>query len=194
MYTIQWWLSLIAGVLFLVAYVPYIRAILKGETKPAKASWVIWVVLDTITLAGMVAAGTVNGQSIGAVLGGYVVVCLSFRYGEKGWTKLDIICLVGAVCAIVFWMISGNPTVGIVISVIVVVIGAFPTMYSAWNDPSKEDTVAWTIFFLSCVVAMFAIPAWTLADAAQPVAFTLIETIMVFLLFVKPKKLLLRTT
>jgi hypothetical protein len=35
-------LSVIAGILFVAGFFPYIKAILKGETKPAKASWIIW--------------------------------------------------------------------------------------------------------------------------------------------------------
>lgn len=62
-------LSLLAGVLFVAGFVPYIRAIVRGQTKPAKASWIIWATLDTITIAGMYAKDAVNGQILGAVLG-----------------------------------------------------------------------------------------------------------------------------
>lgn len=62
-------LSVLAGLLFIAGFIPYIRAILRKETKPAKASWIIWASLDTITIAGMYAKDTVNGQILGAVIG-----------------------------------------------------------------------------------------------------------------------------
>jgi cation transport ATPase len=176
-------------VLFIAAFVPYIRAILRKETQPAKASWIIWASLDTITFAGMLAKHSVNGQIVGAICGAWTVVVLALKYGKSGWTLLDKLCLGGAVLGIVLWQAFSNPVLGIVTSLSVVFVGSFPTFASAWHDPSKEDRTAWTIFFISCVVAMFAIPAATLADAAQPSTFFLIETIMVSILYLRPRML-----
>ncbi|MDB4978846.1 MAG: hypothetical protein JWM56_1032 [Candidatus Peribacteria bacterium] len=180
-------LSMASGILFLVSFLPYIRGILRGETKSSKASWIIWASLDTISLCGMYAKGTLNGQIIGAVLGAWVVVALALRYGVSGWTKLDVICLIGAVLGIFLWWLSNEPTVGILTSAIVVVLGSFPTFVTAWRNPLHENKVAWTIMFISCICALIAVPQWTLADAAQPVAFTIVETTMIFLLWIRPR-------
>ena len=137
----------------------------------------------------MIAKHSVNGQIIGAVLGGWSIVFLALKYGTPGFSRLDKFCLGGAILGIVLWKVSGNATFGLMTSLIVVVIGSIPTFVSAWNNPSKEDKVAWTIFELSCVVAMFAIPTFTLADAAQPITFLLIETIMVSLVYLRPRML-----
>lgn len=182
-------LTVIAGVLFIIGFVPYIRAIVRKETKPTTASWLIWATLDTITLAGMFFKNAVNGQIIGAVLGAWVVVVLALIYGTRGWTKLDKYCLGGAVLGIVLWLVFDNPVFGIVISNVVVFLGAIPTFKSAWGDPSREDKVAWTIYWLSCVVAVLAIPAWTLADATQPVTFFVIETIMMYIVYIRARAL-----
>jgi hypothetical protein len=78
---------------------------------------------------------------------------------------------------------------GIVTSQIVCFLGSIPTFVSAWEDPSKEDKTAWTIFWISCVCAVLAIPAWTLADALQPLNFFAIQSVMMLILFVRPKLL-----
>lgn len=184
--------SIVAGLLFLAAFVPYIRAIVRGDTKPAKASWIIWATLDSITIAGMFAKHTVNGQILGAVLGAWTVAFLAIKHGKPGWTKLDKFCLGGAVLGIVLWQVFSNPVLGIMTSLSVVFLGSFPTFASAWHNPAQEDRTAWTIFWLSCVAAMLAIPAWTLADAAQPITFTVIESTMVYILFLKPQSKPLR--
>lgn len=177
-------LSFIAGILFLVAFIPYIVAIVRNQTKPAKASWIIWAILDTITLAGMYVEHTINGQIIGAVTGAWMVAILSLRYGTSGWTYLDKFCLVGAIGGIGLWQIFNNPVLGIMASASVVFIGAIPTFVSAWKDPSRENKIAWSIFFASCVCATLAIPSWTLANAAQPVVFLVIETVMMYILYI----------
>jgi hypothetical protein len=179
-------LSVLAGILFIAAFIPYIYAILAGKTKPAKASWIIWASLDTITIVGMYVQNAINGQIVGAVCGAWIVAALALKYGTSGWTRLDKFCIGGAILGIVLWKIFSNPTLGIVTSLSVVFLGSFPTFASAWRDPSKEDKVAWTIFWISCVCAVVAIPRLTFEDASQPIVFFSIESIMMLLLFIKP--------
>lgn len=180
-------LGITAGILFLVAFAPYILAIVRNQTKPARASWIIWACLDSITIAALYQEEAINGQLIGAVTGAWIIVILAFIYGTPGWSKLDVFCLVGAAFGIGLWWYLQSPLAGAIVSLSVVFIGAIPTFVSAWKDPSKEDKLAWFIFWLSCVFAVAAIPRWTIADAMQPLVFLLIESIMVYLLFIWPR-------
>lgn len=179
-------LSVVAGLLFIAGFIPYIRAILVGTTKPAKASWIIWASLDTITIVGMCVQNSLNGQIIGAVIGAWIVALLALKYGASGWTWLDKFCITGAVLGIILWQLFSSPTLGIITSLTVVFLGSIPTFVSAWKDPSRENKTGWTIFWLSCICAVMAIPKLTLDDASQPIVFLLIETIMMCLLFIKP--------
>ena len=183
---IQSILSVVAGILFIAGFFPYVRAVLVGTTKPAKASWIIWASLDSITLVGMFVQHSVNGQIVGAVLGAWIVVALALKYGIKGWTWLDKFCLTGAVLGIVLWQAFSSPTLGIIISNSVVFLGSIPTFVSAFKDHKNEDKLGWTIFWLSCICAVVAIPQLTFDDAFQPITFCLIETIMMWLLYVRP--------
>jgi len=164
-----------------------LNRVVKSETKPVKASWIIWASLDTITLAGMTAKHSLNGQIVGAVAGAWIVVVLAMKYGIPGWTKLDKFCLGGALLGIALWAIFNSPVMGLVTSVSVVFLGSFPTFVSAWHDPCRENKVAWTIFWASCVFAVMAIPKLTLQDAMQPITFFLIESIMMYILYIRPK-------
>lgn len=180
-------LTFLSGILFLAGFVPYAFSILKGKTKPAKASWVIWVTLDTITLAGMMAKNSVNGQIVGAVVGGWLIVALALKYGVRGWTSLDRFCLGGALGGVALWVAFNSPVMGLSVSVSIVFLGSFPTFVSAWRNPNREDKVAWTLFWISCVFAVVAIPKWTLQDAMQPITFFLIESTMMYLLYIRHK-------
>jgi len=182
-------LSVVAGVLFVIGFIPYIRATVRKEAQPSKASWLIWAILDIVTFAGMLAKHAMNGQMAAAVLCASTMAALTLKYGKPGWSRLDKACLGGAVLGIVLWTIFNNPVLGIVTSLIVLFLGGIPTFVSAWHDPSKEDRTTWTILWFSCVVAVIAIPAFTLADAAQPVTFLMIENVMVFILYARPRAL-----
>ena len=187
-------LSVLAGVLVVLGYAPYIRAILKRQTKPSKASWIIWATLDLITIIAMFVKHTVNGQIVGAVAGSWVVVALAIKYGTPGWTKLDKFCLGGSALGIALWLAFSSPVLCLMTSQSVVVIASFPTFASSWRSPSAESRLGWTCWWLSCVLATIAIPHWTLMDAFQPLAWSAIETTMMFILFVRPRLMKRRTS
>ncbi len=46
-----------AGALVVVSYIPYIRSIMQGETKPERATRAIWSVVAIVTLFSYVASG-----------------------------------------------------------------------------------------------------------------------------------------
>lgn len=183
-------LSTLAGLLTLGAFIPYILGILSKENVPSKATWIIWASLDTITLAGMYAKGTLNGQIISAGFGGWITVAFALKYGESGWTKRDKLCLSGAVLGIILWLIFNDPVIGIVTSLSVIFLGSIPTFTSVWKDPSRENKLAWLLFWSAGGCATLSISEWTLAKAAQPVTFFLIESIILAIIIGKPRLML----
>lgn len=180
-------ISALAGLLFVAGFVPYVRAILRGEAKPSKASWIIWAALDIMALVGMMSEGTVNGHIVGAVCGASTVALLALRYGKPGWETVDIVCLIGGIVGIALWVAFDNPTIGLVASMSGMLIGSIPSYTGAWNDPGRENKIAWTLFWVSCVLAIIAIPRWTFADAAQPLTFFAIESVMIYIIYFRPR-------
>lgn len=183
MQSLLWLLSALSGLVFLVAFVPYIRAILKGETKPNRATWVIWGSLDWITAFAMYAEGTLNGMIVGAATGATIVVVLAFIYGESVWKRVDVLCLVGAFIGIVLWQLYDNALFGILVSQAVILVGSMPTFLNAAKNPEQEDRTAWTMYWTGALLAVLALPEWTLAHAAQPVNFFVVESVMLYLLY-----------
>lgn len=184
-------LSILSGLLCIVATFPYVHAIIrdrnkKDGAKPSKATWLIWATLDTMTLAAMITKGSINGLIVTAVFSAWTILFMALKYGVPGWTSLDKFCLAGAVLGIVLWFLSGNPSLCIITSVSVLLIGSIPTFRSAWENPKRENGAGWFLGWLSCVLTTVAIPHWTIADAAQPMVFLTIESVMVYLIFVKP--------
>lgn len=179
--------SALSGWIFFVAFVPYIIAILRGQTRPRKSTWLIWASLDSIVLYGMVKQQTLNGQIIGAVSGAWIVTFLAFRFGQGGWSKTDKLCVTGATIGLAAMLV--NPAAGLALSVAVVFLGSIPTFQAAWSHPEQEDKLAWTLYFVSCLFALAALPSRPGFDAwAQPVAFTAVESTMMYLLYFHGRK------
>lgn len=179
-------LSDISGVLFLLGFYSYSKAIIRKETVPVKVTWLVAVALDFITYAGMAQKHTVNAQIVAACVGATFVAALSLKFGASGWKTIDKICAGGALLGIALWIAFGDSNVGIVISCLTMVIACAPMFKATWIDPSKEDKMSWTIFFVSCIFELFAVAHWTIAEAAQPITFTMIELTMVLLVYLRP--------
>ena len=193
--------SVIAGILFALAFLPYILAIFgrgisfkkkriisREKTKPQKSTWIIWATLDSIILIGMLFKGAINGQIVAAVICAWLVAVLAVKYGKSGWSKLDKFCIGGAIFGVVLSLVFGDAIPGIIASCLVLFIGSFPTFASAWKKPSHEDKTAWTMYWISCVFAMIAIPKLTFQDAGQPISFFLIESVMMYILYIHARK------
>lgn len=179
-------LSVCSGLVFILAFFPYIRAIMRRETSPRKATWLVWAVGDIIVLTGMIIKGTVSGLMISAVLGATTTFFLSLKFGESGWTKRDRVCISFSGLAIALWLYFGDSNFGIAFSLLALAIAVWPTYVSAWHKPENEDKQGWILFNLSSVLAVLAIPEWTFANAAPPFTFMAIDIPMLYLLFVRP--------
>lgn len=170
-----------------MGFIPYVKTIFQGKTKPVKSTWLVYAVLDTIIFAGMYFEKAVNGQIASSILCASTVFFLSLKYGKSGWTKIDIFALVFAAIGIVLWVLFDDPILCLGVSLSVLFAGSIPTFISVYYDSSREDKLSWTIFEISAVFALLGVPKWTFADAATPTVFFLIETIMMYLLYINPK-------
>ncbi|MES2214358.1 MAG: hypothetical protein V4465_03170 [Patescibacteria group bacterium] len=183
-------LGVLSGLMLLYAFYPYLKAIVRGETSPRKATWLVWAAGDTIALAGQIAQHKVSGLLVGAVIGASATFFLSLWHGEKGWNGRDRICLMLSGFAIATWMYFGESNIGIALSLVALLIAAWPTYVSAWYRPENESKKGWIIFNLSSLIGVLAIPHWTFGDAAPAIVFLIIDVPMLYLLFIRPRSLL----
>jgi len=179
-------LSILSGLVFVYAFFPYIKAIVRRQASPRKATWLVWALGDIIILVGMLAKSTTSGLIIAATLGAITVFLLSLKYGEPGWNRRDKVCITLSLIAIALWVYFGESNIGIALSLVALAIAAWPTYVSAWENPANEDRRAWIAFNASSMLSVLAIPQLVFADAAPPIVFAAVDAPMLFLLFVRP--------
>lgn len=175
-----------AGILFFVAFGPYAWAILHGETVPSPVSWAIWATVDTLVLVAMIKEKSKIGQISGAVAGAWVITILALIYGSPTMGSIEWVSIAGATIGIVLWKTTGKATLAIVSSQAALLVAAFPTFANAYQNPAQENPWAWSIWFASCICALCAIQKWDIANALQPLTFTVIEATMVILVVIRP--------
>src|SRR3990167_10674293 len=181
-------LGIIAGILALVGYIPYIYTTVRGKTRPNKATWIIWTVIGGLIAFSYLFEGDKNTiwLPLGYFIGPLIVAILSFRFGYSEWTKLDIICLVVGGISIIPWIIADNAMFTLLINVFIDATGAIPTLVKTYREPETEDLTAWFIFFVANTLEIFAIEQWNLA-ALYPVYLFILAGLMV--LFILRDKL-----
>lgn len=167
--------SLWAGILFFLAYVPYTWSLVRGKIQPTKSSWVIWWLMDILSLIGMSIKHTANGQIVAAVICGALVLVLILKYGNRGWGTLDVASIIIAGIGMIFWIFTKNANSAIIAGQLVILVGAIPTIASVWERPQDENILAWMLWTVSCVVLTTGISRWTIANALQPIAFLIAD-------------------
>ncbi len=191
------WLRLLSGTLFIVGFIPYIIATIQGGRQgkpgPKKVSWLIWMSLDWINMIGMIRKRAEGlGQIIGVSFGGLIVLATVFKYGQKGWEPKDRKYLIAAIAGIIFLFVA--PSLAILTSCAVTFMASKPT-FENWRN---ENLLAWSIYWVSCALGVAGIPNLTFdpaslaliefKEAAQPVTFFVIETIMMTILLYHHKE------
>lgn len=178
----------ISGVLFFLGFGPYIWAILNHQTMPSPVSWTIWASVDTLVLVAMKKKKAVTGQLTGAVCGAWLITTLALVFGKPTMGLIEWVSVAGAVIGIVLWQKTGDAILAIICSSLALFVGSFPTFANAYRNPSQEDPVSWTIWTISCVFALLAIPKgkWDLANTLQPLTFMVVETTVFFLVVIRP--------
>jgi len=176
----------LSGILFFAAFLPYVWAIVNGQTVPSPVSWAIWASVDTLALLAMRKEKATSGQLTGAVAGAWVITILALVFGRPTMGSIEWVSIAGAVAGIVLWQRTGNAVLAIICSQVAVFAGAIPTFVKAYANPAQEDPIAWSIWFISCICALLAIKKWNLANALQPLTFTAIETTMVVFVVIRP--------
>lgn len=186
-------IGIIAGILSLVGYIPYIITIIQGKTRPNRATWWIWTLVGGLLAFSYLSEGDPNSiwLPLGYFIGPFITAILSLRYGYAEWTKLDIACIVVAIISIVPWWLSHDATITLLINLIIDATGAIPTVVKTYREPETEDFTAWIIFWVANTLQLFAISMWNIAALYPIYLFILATSIVAFIIRGKIKK---RTT
>lgn len=181
--------GLLAGLIALSAYVPYVVRALRGENRPNRATWLIWNVLGFVLLASYYSVGATDTLWIPLFnqLGFLAVLWVSVKHGEGGWSGIDRWCLAGAGLGLALWWAFDSPMMALLMGIAVDLMGAIPTLKKAYADPAHEDRLAWLIFLCANTLNLFAISAWRFEIAVYPAYLFTLCLAMVAILTIRKK-------
>lgn len=174
----------ITVVIALISYVPYIKDILAGKTKPHIFSWLVWTVLTFVVLFVQLGDNAGPGAWSTAVTG---LICLgilllAFRQGSHFITKSDIGMLIAAGVTLVLWATTKNPTLSAISITMVDAAGFIPTMRKSWHLPHSETLAMYMLTLTKHLISLLAMRNVSVVTSLYPGYLVVANLVMVLIL------------
>ena len=178
--------GLLSAGLGFAAYFPYIRDMLRGETQPERASWLVWTGMASLSLVAQAHEGATLSLFFAmaqAVATGSIAI-LAIRYGVGGWTRsADRWIVLAAALGMYLWTLTDSAVYALAISIGVSMLGGSVTLIKAYAHPDSETLTTWLLSALAAGFAMIAVGQWSAILLAYPVyMFTLNTSIAMAIL------------
>jgi hypothetical protein len=163
-------IGIIAIIIGFAGYVPYLRDMFRGKTKPHLFSWIIWAILEFTSFGIQIT----NGAGAGAWVTFFsasvalLVIAYGFRYRKINIAKTDWICFFGAIISLVIWLVLHSPLLASIFLVLTDAFAFIPTYRKTWKSPHEETLFEYGMSSLKFIVAFFAFNHFTLANVLYP--------------------------
>jgi hypothetical protein len=170
-------LGAFASCLTVVAYLPYLRAILQGRATPHVFSWIVWGTATLLAFAAALQAGGGWGAwviGLSAVTSFIVAAFGHARRAEVRITRTDVAFFVAALMAVPLWLLARDPLWAVMLLTLIELLGFGPTFRKAWWAPRSESAMFLALLGLRNVLVLGAldrhVPATVLFPAASGLA------------------------
>ncbi len=165
--------GIIAALLVIIAYIPYLFKIIKGDVKPHPFTWLIWTITATSISFLQLSSGSGAG-TYGTLTMAFFCLCvflLSVRSKVAKIQYIDIICLVIALLGVGVWLVIKEPVVSIVLLLTVELIGFVPTLIKSWSKPYEESAALWGLSATRQTMSFFAVQHYNVITLLNPVVW-----------------------
>jgi len=166
-------LSAVGIVLTFVIFVPYIRSIQRGQTKPHVFSWIVWALgTFVVFLAQLADGGGLGAWPIGVsgLITGYVALLSYRKRTDRTVTTMDWVFFTTALAALPCWFLTSNPLWAVVILTGVDLAGFGPTFRSAYFRPHDELVGFYSFAALRNLIVILALEHYSLTTVLFPAA------------------------
>lgn len=183
------WLSLVLAV---VAYLPYIVSVARGNTRPHVYGWGIWALVSLIAAAGQYAGNAGPGYWATVLSGLFciaIAVMAAFQKGDKSITRHDRILFVLAVMSLSLWYITKNPLSAVILVTLIDASGYIPTMRKSWQAPRHEMPLHYIISNVKHMLAIAATVTYSITTLLYPLTLLFLNTVLIALIYYRRRQL-----
>ena len=175
-------LAAAAILLTFAMYVPYVRSIRAGRTKPHAVSWVTWTLSAFIVLLAQLAGhGGAGAWPIGVsgLVTAYIAVLAYQNRTDTATKRTDWVFLAIAVAALPCWLLTSDPLVAVALLTGVELAGFGPTFRFAFAHPREERIGFYFLGAMRNALIISALEHYSLITVLFPAAKGFVCTILV---------------
>lgn len=187
--TIKYACGIIATVISVISFFPYLRDIFRKKTQPHSYTWLIWTILQVTGVVAMFNNGAGIGTlalAVGAVFCGFIFI-LSLKHGTRNITPFDTACLIGALAAIAIYFFLHNPVLSVIVITLTDFIGFLPTLRKAYMEPYTETLSLFVLGVIWSTFNIVAISAYSITTTLYPACILFANAICCCVLWARRK-------
>lgn len=181
--------TIIAMIIALIGYIPYIRDCIRGKNKPHVISWFIWVLVSFIAFGIQL----LNKGGIGSFINLFMgVICVTIFFfglknGTKNITRVDWVAFSLALIAIVLWLVVKQPLLSIILVVFIDMMSFLPTILKAWKNPYTETVITYGLSGVKNGLSIYALSTYSLTNIIYPVYSLIANFLFVGMLILRKR-------
>lgn len=163
----------LAIALTFIAFIPYIRAIHRGQICPHVFSWVIWgSTTFVVFLAQLADKGGAGAWPIGVsgLITIYVAILAFVKKADHSITRSDWVFLIIAIIALLLWFYTADPLWTVLLLTGIDVIGFAPTLRKAYAQPHEEQLTFFVLMAMRNALVVLALEHYSITTLSFPVA------------------------
>lgn len=180
--------GLIALILTFAAFYPYVRSILRGETRPHIFTWLIWGGGTVVVSLAQLSDGGGQGAWVIGISGLITLMIAALAWHRSADTNivpLDWLFLIFAASALPIWFLTDTALFAVVILTLIDLAGFGPTVRKAYRFPHSENATFFAIGALRNAFVLLALGYYSWTTILFPAAVGLACLCFVALLLIR---------
>jgi len=143
----------------------YLYETIVGEAQPNRITWLLWGIFPMVIFVAQ-RAQQVEGISWASFAAGFtplLVVAASF-FNKKAYWKSeprDYGLMAAAILGIILWVLTDNPNLALLFSLLADVLASIPTLIKAYRHPVSESWIAYAISTFGFGISLLSVRAYT---------------------------------
>lgn len=184
--------AVVATILAIIGNTSYLKDVWRGRVQPHPYTWFVWSIVSMTTFFGGLAKGAGIGALPTGVAEGFTVIIFLFslKYlfqGKTGHIRMIdnyflAICLLG----LIPWAITKDPTISVVIVVLIDIVAFIPTLRKTWAHPRSEQPLLYEMNVARHILTLFSLQSYNIATTFHSIAMICTNSVMT--LFIKHRK------
>ncbi len=187
-------IAIIAAILAIFGNISYLKDTFKSAIRPHPYTWFIWSIVSLVNFFGQWQKGAgIALLPIGVAEAFTIIIFLySLKFVFKKGNlnpikKVDHLFLIVALLGLIPWALTKDPTISIVIVVLIDLVAFIPTLRKTWFNPETERPLLYEMNVTRHILTLFSLGAYNLATTFHSIIMIITNTLMT--VFIKRKSL-----